>query len=240
MVADPTQRSILEWYMRFEIYPAIISGRPGILGMAWVEVDHAWLVQRVKERPHDVSSKYEERYGLLRVLGCKISSLLGAIKTCLFDSREHFEMAWDALSDEIAAFADSIDPMLMDRNKQIGIDELSCNSLSQSENTHRYYDGDIYPTNQLLVAYCGLDILYNGQLAALNRGTPRSQRIYDLAERICHVIDAMPRHPRSPPGVILAYRTSISIVASNLLENERNRRWARRRLAEIETHGYVV
>lgn len=231
---------ILQWYMRFNIYLAVIGGQQGILGMDWVEANHAYLLQQVKEHPDDVSLKYEERYGLLRVLGSKISSLQGAVKNNLFDSKEDFEREWDALSSEIAAFADSIDPTLMDRDKQISIDELSCNSPDQSEDTHQYYDGDIYPTNQLLVDYWLLDIMYNGHLAALHRGTPRSQRIYDLADRVCHVIDAMPRHPRSPPGVLLAYQTAISIIASNLRETERNSLWSRRMLAEIETQGYVI
>lgn len=240
MVSSTAHRMILQWYMRFNIYLGVMGGQQGILGMDWVDANHAYLVRQVKEHPEDISLKYEERYGLLRVIGSKISVLQGAIKNNQFSNEKDLAREWDALSNEIAAFADSIDSTLTDQNKQISIDELSYNSPNHSEGTHRYYDGDIYPTNQLLVDYWVVDVMFNGHLAAFIRGIPRSERIFDLADRICRVIDALPRHPRSPPGVLLSYQTAISILANNRRDTESNNLWSRRMLAEIESQGYVI
>ncbi|TVY80693.1 hypothetical protein LSUE1_G006092 [Lachnellula suecica] len=69
--------------------------------------------------------------------------------------------------------------------------------------------------------------------------TEPSAELQEIAYKSCQLFEAMEYWPGSPPGTVLACQASLGIACLFLPRDDHHSMWARRKLAVIESHGYI-
>src|SRR6266480_1249590 len=118
VVRDDDLRTILQWYIHFDVFASMISGNRTILRREWFEVCHDWDLQQIKLKPDDVELKYRERCSRCRLLASDIA-LTFARKSRNDITEEDFKGKCKAINDELHSWETNLDPTLRDSSKLI-------------------------------------------------------------------------------------------------------------------------
>ena len=239
---NETTRSIFHWYVRFDIFAGVMSGHGTVLGREWFVACHEYYDQQAREYPENLQCKYEERWARLRLLAADLS-LICSSKSKEEISDEEFQAEWRQLGEEISNWEDSLDPALKDPSKLIsdfsGARPRDPDGIVDPYDPQLLYGGDIFFTNYLALDYLSMDIYANYQIPEIFYGTPRSTEAINKAYRMCQLVDALHFYPGSPPDVLLSIQAPIGMAAVFLPQDDRHNMWARRKLADVESLGYV-
>lgn len=239
MIQDDVANKILEWYIRFDLFVGFISGTDGHLGKEWYEAQHRYYQKQVRDNPNDLGYKWDERNACERTMAKDVSKLFHSRSRATIEEREFNDEA-NALNRRFVSLYRDIPPAILDSSKVLKDLPGSLSLVVDSE--HEWgevtiYGDDLWPTNHMFVHFWTLELMFNQQLAMLQRKPPPPD-IAVLAFKICQMFEAV--ELRDPvPGAVLGVHAASGMASVFLRKEPQLTMWCRRKQALIESKGYV-
>lgn len=242
VVENESLRMILQWYIHFDVFAGMLSGNGTILGREWFQAQHDWDLQQVRLKPNDLSLKYRERFSCFRFIAADVA-ITFARKNKNTISEEEFDAKCKAISEELENWEQRLDPALKDPSKFVtdfsGARPRDPEDIVDPYEPHKLYGGELFPTNHLAIQFIGLLLMFQYQLSEM-QGKPRMPQMQELALRMCQIIEAMQYYPGSPSSILLGLQANLGMATAFLPQDEKHNMWARRKLAEVESLGYLA
>jgi hypothetical protein len=233
-------RNILKWYIHFDVFVGILSGRVAIISRDWFAKQHEWYMEHAREAPEDIDVQYEERYAWVRLTGYDLAALFTQRMQGTLSDVE-FDLQARGIREAFDLFDEQTSSLLTDPSKLItefpDASPIEPNSIVNPYEPGVIYGGDAFPTNQLILNFLGLKNMFATRMSSLT-GAPRSEDAgKELAYRIVHVIDAIEHWPGAPASTLLGLRASLGMAVLFLGTSKQEIEWARKMMARVERLG---
>jgi len=148
----------------------------------------------------------------------------------------------DSVGKRIDAWKSEMDPALQDERFLVfdfsGARPLDPNDIVNPYIPGKIYFGPLWPMNISTIDWISIGLMHKYQTAQAMKTQPHSQVVIDAME-CCQLFESVEYFPGSPPGTILAMQASLGMAALFLPRDEKHTMWARRKLATIESNGYI-
>lgn len=262
---DKLQRKILAWYSRFDLTAGLISGYETVLGRNWFCAREEYYRQQSEGHPDDINYKIETAIAR-HCLNAMDMALLLARHSREELGVEEFKIENEELSMRIATWEQHL-YILFDevRCRQVQTFEIkninkraaaaAAADSKKDDVVDPYMPGGIgfggiflegyCSLNLLLMDWYGLDLMHKYQTALILQQSqpqpqPQPQKLSIIAWELCRMFEAIDRWPEAPPGFVLSTQASLGMAALFLPKDDRIITWCRRKLARIESLGYVT
>lgn len=261
---DELQRKILSWYSRFDLTAGLISGYETVLGRNWFCAREEYYRQQSEGHPDDINYKIETAIAR-HCLNAMDMALLLARHSREALGVEEFKIENEELSMRIATWEQHLYNLFDEvRCRQVQTFEIKnikkraaaasvAADSKKDDVVDPYMPGGIGVGGIFLEGYCslnlllmdwyGLDLMHKYQTALIlqqSQPQPQPQKLSLIAWELCRMFEAIDRWPEAPPGFVLSTQASLSMAALFLPKDDRIITWCRRKLARIESLGYVT
>jgi hypothetical protein len=236
---DDMSRTILAWYMRFDVFAALMGGFETVLSREWFSSAHDFFQRQIKSEPTVLKWKIEAALAQHRLCSTDMSLLFAKMgKGELSPDQFHRENA--EIGRQIKAWKIKLDPALQDKRFAVtdftGARPRDPNSIVDPYLPGIIYDGPLRVMNVATIDWLSIDIMHQYQ-TALTMQTEPSAELQQKAYTTCQLFEALECWPGSLPGTVLACQASLGIACLFLPRDDRHSMWARRKLAKIESYG---
>jgi len=240
MQTDMT-RVILAWYMRFDVFAGLMAGFETVLSREWFSSAQEFFEQQASRDPANLKWKIERAFAQLRLVAMDMSGLF-AKKGKGEISLEQFVVEHEKIGQRIKGYKSRMDPALQDPRFLI-TDFTGSRPPDPADIVNPYRPGTLYGGPLWVMNICTLDwysieLMYMYQTALTMQMQP-SAELGRKAFECCELFEAMEFSPQSPNGIILTCQASLGIACLFLPRDQKHSMWARRKLATIESHGYI-
>lgn len=238
-----TLRNILMWYLHFDLYVGMLSGAPQLISREWLVAQHSYYVEQVEIAPEDLGMLLGETSTKTKLVGYDMLNLFGKAATG--------ELSEAYIAEQIAYYADVFDqfernlPAIATRPECLVTDFTDAPPREPDDIFDPFepgliYGGECFPTNQVIMNWLGLRIIFETRQAALTNRNLNTEIMMQSVVRMGKMINAIHYWPGAMKGALLTFRANLSLVAFMLPAGERQKRWAKKRFAAIEAQGYVL
>jgi len=235
LTQNDTGNRLLEWFIRFDLLSAFISGSPAGLSREWHEATHRYFLNQCKESPHDLAYKYDERGAAQRILALDVSSLFRKAGKV---SPQEFQRDANLVSRSIATWYRDLPPSILDPYKVLGnypADLSLALRTDDDADSIIVYGEDLWPTNHMMVHFWSLELMFNHHLAMI-QGEPTPPDVISIALKICQMFEAVQQ--RDPtPGSLLGVQAASGMAVPFLKKEPEVIMWGRAKQALIERSG---
>lgn len=235
LTQNDTGNRLLEWFIRFDLLTAFISGSVQSLGREWHEATHRFFLNQTKEYPNDLGYKYDERGAMQRLLSQDMSSLF--TKAGKIPPAE-FQQEASLISRNITAWYRTLSPAILDHSKVLPEFPAELSPVLRTEDdadSIKVYGDELWPTNHMMVHFWALELMFNHHLATL-QGQSTPPDVANLALKICQMFEAVQR--RDPtPGALLGVQAASGMAVPFLDKTPNMIMWGRRKQVAIERSG---
>lgn len=241
VMESEVSRVILGWYVRFDIFVGFMGGFETVLSREWFCYAQEFFREQIVREPNNLSWKIEESIANLRLIAMDLS--------ILFARMGKGEIAYDQFLREneevgkrIADWKNNMDPALQD-SRFLVTDFTGARALDPDDIVDPYIPGTIYKgplwvINIQTIDWYSIDLMHKYK-TALTMKTQPSAELALIAYASCQLFEAIEFFPESHGGSILACQASLGISLLFLPRDTTHAMWARRKLATIESHGFV-
>ncbi|KAK0128959.1 hypothetical protein ONS95_000902 [Cadophora gregata] len=238
---DPMTRVILGWYMRFDVFAGLMGGFETVLSREWFSYAQDFFQQRVSIEPDRLDWKIESAIAQHRLVATDMS-LLFARRGKGDLSDEQFVAENDIIARRIEEWKNKMDPALQDP-RYLVTDFSGARPLDPEDIVNPYvpgiiYSGPLWVMNVAIIDWYAIDMMHKYQ-TALTMKTQPSPDLGLIAYASCQLFEAVEFWPQSPPGTVIACQASLGIACLFLPRDKTHSMWARRKLAAIESNGYI-
>ncbi|TAQ84082.1 hypothetical protein B7494_g7590 [Chlorociboria aeruginascens] len=221
MMQNETTRVILAWYTRFDVFAGLIGGFETVLSRQWFSYGTEYFENQVLKEPTKLSWKIERAVWQLRLIATDMSALFskrgkGEI------SHEQFLIENEIVAKRIEEWKTKMDPALQN-SQWLVTDFTGARPLNPDDIVDPYIP----------------NIIYRGPLWIVNISIIDCADLTIKAYATCQLLEAVEFWPGSPDATIVACQASLGIACLFLPRDEIHAMWARRKLATIESHGFV-
>ncbi|KAK7509608.1 uncharacterized protein IWZ02DRAFT_495080 [Phyllosticta citriasiana] len=241
IMQNETLRRIMSWYARYDLMVGILSGSETVLSREWFLSCAEFYSQQCCDRPHDVGCKFDERLAQCRLLAVDSASLF-ACKAKGQISEDSFVADCMKLDRQFDDWVEQLDPALQDPSKHLkdfsDRPPLGPDDIVDPFDPDFAYEDDIFPMNIVLQDYWAIALMFKTQVCNIMRQPPPPQA-EEMAVNICKMFSILEHHPQSPPGLMIELQSSIGMGILNLPKDDTHITWGRRKLAKIESGGYI-
>ncbi|CZR62407.1 related to C6 finger domain protein [Phialocephala subalpina] len=241
VMQDGMTRLILGWYMRFDVFAGLMAGFETVLSREWFSYAHEFFRQQSMKEPEALDWKIELAIAQHRLVATDMS-LLFAKKGKGEISHDQFLLENEAIGRRIAEWKSKMDPALQDSrylvNDFSGARPVDPNDIVDPYIPGTIYSGPLWVMNVATIDWLSIDIMHKYQ-TALTLQTQPSAELGMKAYATCQLYEALEFWPHSPPGTVLACQASLGIACLFLPRDETHSMWARRKLATVESNGYI-
>lgn len=239
---DELQRKILSWYSRFDLTAGLISGYETVLGRDWFCAREEYYRHQSEDHPHDIDYKIENAIAR-HCLNAMDMALLFARLSQEALGVDEFKIENGELSMRISTWEQHLHILFDEVRCQVETFEIKRRPGSKDV-VDPHMPGGIFSEglcslNLLLMDWYGLDLMHRYQTALILQQS-QSPKLSLIAWELCRMFEAIDCWPEAPAGVVLSTQASLSMAALFLPRDERNITWCRRKLARIESLGYVT
>ncbi|CZT00813.1 related to C6 finger domain protein [Rhynchosporium graminicola] len=241
VMEDPLTRVILGWYMRFDVFAGLMGGFETVLSREWFSVSQEFFQDQVAKEPDVLDWKIESAIAQHRLVATDMSLLF--VKRGKKElSDQQFMTENNAIARRIEEWKTMMDPALQDPRYLIN-DFPGARPLDPEDIVDPYmpgiiYHGPLWAMNVAMIDWYAIDMMHKYQ-TALTMQTQPSADLGAKAYATCQLFEAVEFWPGSPPGTVLACQASLGIACLFLPRDETHSMWARRKLATIESKGYI-
>lgn len=230
---------ILAWYMRFDVFAALLGGFETVLSREWFSAAYDFFQCQIKSEPTVLKWKIEAALAHHRLCSTDMSLLFAKMgKGDL--SLSQFKRENAEIGRQIKEWKNKLDPALQDTRFAVtdftGSRPRDPNSIVDPYQPGVIYDGPLRPMNVATIDWHSIDIMHQYQ-TALTLQTEPSAELQQKAYMTCQLFEALEYWPGSPPGTMVAAQASLGIACLFLPRDDRHSMWGRRKLAVIESHG---
>ncbi|KZF25398.1 hypothetical protein L228DRAFT_265867 [Xylona heveae TC161] len=241
ILQSDTQRRILNWYARFDLFAGLMSGYGTVLGREWFFSIQQFFLQQSQQDPNDIDSKIEEKLASSRLLATDMAQLF-ASKARETVTHDEFLQGHEQLSQRFMSWRDNIDPALV--NPEFLVNEFKDSPpLDPDDIVNPYlpgilYHGPLWTMNFAFLDWYAIWLMFKYQ-TILHLQLPPSQELGMLAMTMCQLFEAIELYPHKPPGAMITAQASLGIASLFLPKDDRHTMWCRRKLAVIESTGWI-
>ena len=100
------------------------------------------------------------------------------------------------------------------------------------------YKGALFTFNFMLIDWHAIHLMHGYKTASMLK-RPLPLELSKIALEICRLFEAIEFWPDSPPGSLLKAQGSLGLAILVLPKDEKHVMWCRRKLAKVESLGYV-
>lgn len=242
IMESEVRRKILAWYSRFDLFLGFMSGYQTVLGREWFAANEHYYTEQARQHPGDIFSQIEAAVASHRVLAMDMA-LLFAKLPCGAISFPEFSKENVLLAQKIRGWKQNLDPLLSDDRYLVrsfeGAHQREKDDIVDPYRPGGLFQGPLWGMNFLMMDWLGTNILHTCQTALIMKEAV-PPRLVDSALEVCRLFETIEYWPRSAPGSVISAQAGIGIAALFLPKDERHTMWIRRKLAAIESQGYVM
>ena len=229
MIQTPDIRLIFDWFVRFDIFAALMAGHETVLPRVWSDHNQGYYRQEAIRNPENLANLVEFGIASLRDVAMDMSILIMK-RTAGFLSVTEFEHETARLRQIQANWWDNLHPALLDQPTEVPPPLELTNEepfLPAS-----IYTGIRWGLNYMLLDYHGLNMMMEHQVV----DDTESQSISIDALSCCRIIAGI-KTQNLPPSALLPVQAPLGLTALYLPPNFLYRDWVRRNMAKIEEQG---
>lgn len=234
-------RMIFGWYARFDVFAGLMGGFETVLSREWFSGAREYFAKRIREEPDNVNCKIEEAVSSTRLIAMDMS-ILFAKKGKGEISHEQFLVENEILRNRISDWREKMDPALQDPQWRVtdfsGAPPPDPNDIVDPYIPGTLYYGPLWSMSKAMIDWYSIDLMHKYQTAVTLQSLP-SKELAMGAYASCQLFEAIEYWPGSPKGSIIACQASLGIASLFLPRDKQHSMWCRRKLAVIESLGFV-
>ncbi|PMD50290.1 uncharacterized protein K444DRAFT_547199 [Hyaloscypha bicolor E] len=241
VMEDDMTRVMLGWYMRFDVFAGLMGGFETVLSREWFSYAHDFYRQQVANQPANLDWKIEHAIAKHRLIATDMSLLFAKMGKGEISPEEFVKDNGD-IGRRIEEWKSKMDPALQDCRYLVadfsGSRPLDPDDIVDPYIAGTLYGGPLFVMNIATIDWYSIDLMHKYQTALTLRTQP-NQELGMKAYATCQLFEAIEFYPRSPPGAVLSIQASLGMALLFLPRDLQHAMWARRKLATIETNGYI-
>ncbi|KAI1268974.1 fungal-specific transcription factor domain-containing protein [Xylariaceae sp. FL1019] len=238
---SPVSRSLLTWYVRFEITIAMMANLAPDLRREYMAAAVTCSQKMIKENPDDILWRIEREATALRLISADMAVLFAKAARGDISGKE-FAFEHSQISAQLIDWKSSIDPRITD-SKYLMTEFPDSALLTEDDAANPFrpghlYTGPIFGTTILIQEWHSIVLMHKSQEGRTLQQEP-SEELKHIALSICAVFEALRLLPSAPSGALIAVHAPLAMASIFVPRDERHHMWIRRRFAELEIGGYI-
>lgn len=233
-------RELLTWYIRFDVFVAMMGGFETALPREWFTTAVSWSHQKSDENPNDLSWRVEVQATTLRLISVDMS-LLYARSVRGEISHDAFAEEYSNLTAQLFQWKEKLDPAITDA-KYLVTDFQHQQPLTEDDVVNPYNPGYLYKpplfsTTILFLEWHSIIIMHMSRQEGYGLQHEPSDELRQLAISACEMFETVRLWPETPPGAIIAVQSCLAIACLFVPRDQKYHMWIRRRYASLEAAG---
>ncbi|KAG5935743.1 hypothetical protein E4U53_000383 [Claviceps sorghi] len=234
-------RACLDWYTRYDCFVALMGGFPTDLPKEWFRSMNDYHRCRAVANPDDLNCKISLRSTELRAISYDMSMLYarggrGQI------APEEFAQEHSRITEKLLEWKSTWNSILS--LPEYLVTDFSYRRMADPDDiVDPYMPGLLYRgplfTNTLInTEWESIMIMHLSQ----SSDTPAEQVFLEMAKHaytICQYFEAVEYWPLKPKGALIPLQCCVSLASLFLPRDSRHQMWARRKLALMDTMGFI-
>lgn len=235
------RRKILAWYSRFDLYVGLLSGYETTLPHEWFSAETEYLTQRARHNPGNMTYEFDRKTAGNRLMAMDMALLFSKIQKGAI-TIEEFMRENQLLRYRIDTWLDDMKALMANQDCMVmsfeGSQAADPDDIVDPHKPGGLYCGRLWTLNFVILDWHSLSIMHEFQTSMLLQQQPPPH----LAQRAlegCRILETIEYWSESPPGATLIAQAMIGVASIFLPKDERHIMWSRRKLAKIESMGFV-
>ncbi|KAI1300879.1 hypothetical protein F5Y03DRAFT_220954 [Xylaria venustula] len=234
--------AILTWYIRFDVFVAMMGGFATALPREWFVSAVEWSKEKAEENPGELPWRVEIQATTLRLISMDMS-LLYAKSARGEVSVDAFVEEYDHISVRLSEWKDRLDPAVIDPNYLV-TDFHYQQPLTDADIVNPYKPGSLYrfplfSMTILLMEWHSIIIMHKSRQEGYALQQEPSDELRQLALSACEMYETLHRWPNTPTGALIAVQACLAIACLFIPRDQKYYMWMRRRYASLEASGYI-
>lgn len=232
-------RTILTWYVRFDVFVGMLGGYETRLPREWFSATVDYHESQRHTDPGGIIWKQEAASALLRLITVDMSFLYAKAKRGEV-SGEAFASEFNSLTAKLHNWRDNLDPSMVDP-AYIETEFKWRQPLADDDIVDPYapgylYSGHLFATTLLLAEWHSILVMHKTQEPGRLQQEP-TQELVDLSMAICQIFDNVEKWPQRASGTLAMLQACLVIAAIFVPRDMKHHMWMRRKFALIERSG---
>ncbi|KAJ8132814.1 hypothetical protein O1611_g809 [Lasiodiplodia mahajangana] len=241
-IMQPSISALLTWYIRFDVFVAMMGGFETALPREWFECAVKGSEKQVEDNPDDISWRIEVQATNLRLISMDMS-LLYAKSARGEISDEVFIEEYDDISARLSDWKTGLDPTITDSNYLV-TDFHYAQPLAEDDIVNPYSSGSLYrfplfSTTILLLEWHSIIIMHKSRQEGYALEQEPSRELRKLALSACEIFETVRLWPETPTGATMTVQACLALACLFIPREPRYHMWMRRRYASLEAAGYI-
>ncbi|MCJ1478554.1 hypothetical protein MMC13_007235 [Lambiella insularis] len=236
-----TSRKILAWYTRFDIFAGLISVNKTVLSRDWIAASEVYYGAWARKDPTNLDYQMENNIATHRLIAIDMTVLFAKLPTGNI-SMADFHRENDLIAQRIQGLRQQF-AHILSKN------EYRVMSFEDSPRRDPYdivdpyvpgllFKGPLFTLNYMQINWYAIESMHKYQTAMILQ-QPAPQDLQRLALEQCRLLEAIEFWHGSPAGAVLPAQASLAMNCLFLPRDEKHISWCRRKLAKIESMGYI-
>ncbi|KAG6366185.1 hypothetical protein INS49_000361 [Diaporthe citri] len=241
IVETSLNRTILSWYIRFDILVGLMGGFGTSLPRDWFVTFDGHCRARLASEPDNLDWLYERAENRLRLI-CHDICLLVARR-----ARDNLEGALvtaehENVARQLREWRETLEPALTDPSRLVTLPSYpSDEAFSAPSRTVPLYDSPLSSTTLLLCEWHATVMMHLYQASQVSQGQilPEMGSLPQHAEAISQIFNAGEQWASGPKGWLVMLHPCITIASMFLPPSPGSNLWLRKKFALLESSGYI-
>ncbi|THV46369.1 hypothetical protein BGAL_0392g00080 [Botrytis galanthina] len=232
-------RAIFGWYTRFDVMAGIMGGFDASISREWFSYAQEYFKNRIAQEPDNLVWKLEHQSSAMRLVGKDMSTLFakqgkGEI------THEQFIFENAKMAQRMKDWKDNMDPALLDSRYLVtDFPPAQPGSLFDPCMPGLLYRGPLWAINIDSMDRYAVALMHGLHTAQAMQMPPDFEVMNRLSEDLCQMYEAILHHPETPKGAAVGLQGGLGIAVFFLSKDETYNMWMRRKLATIESQGFI-
>ncbi|KAM5451811.1 hypothetical protein MaudCBS49596_003639 [Microsporum audouinii] len=237
---DNIHKHIIHWYMRYDVMAGLMAGNATILGREWYIEAEKQAHQAASDDPGCLSKELFALCACNKRCSVDFASLLAKVSQNLISQEEFLtegQVIRETMGEMIRKLGTYNDPEYLvtsyPEKAPLGIDDIVDPYVPGLVHTGPFCEVDLVKLelrSSLFMYKCQIDLITQ---------TVEPAELSKFALEQCQLVETINRLPDKAPMFPLMFNNVVGLICLYIPRDDRHRMWCRRRLAEIEQHGYI-
>ncbi|QSZ33529.1 hypothetical protein DSL72_005097 [Monilinia vaccinii-corymbosi] len=234
-------RALFGWYTRFDVMAGIMGGFDSAIPREWFSYSEEYFRNQIAKDPDNLAWRIEYQISKMRLVGKDMSTLF-AKKGKGEILHEQFIIENAKMTQRMKDWKNHIDPILLDSRflvMDFAAAQKDPGALFDPHKPGVLYSGPLWLINLNLMDWYGMFLMHGLHTAQAMQTLPDVEHMSRLAENLCRLYEAITHYPETPKGAAVGLQGGLGIAAFFLPKDEAHTMWMRRKLAMIESQGFI-
>ncbi|MCJ1295367.1 hypothetical protein MMC34_006929 [Xylographa carneopallida] len=236
-----TSRKILGWYTRFDIFAGLMSGDKTVLSREWIAASEVFYTTLANKEPGNLDYQIESNIAIHRLIAIDMTLLFARLPRGDI-SMSDFHVENDLIARRICNLKQQLAPVLAKDEYRVwtfdNVPERDPNDIVDPYVPGLLFHGPLFTVNYIKINWYAIETMHRYQTSAILQQPPPPD-LYRLALEQCRLLEAIEYWSGSPAGAVLPAQASLAMNCLFLPRDEKHIMWCRRKLAKIESMGYI-